>query len=72
MTTDQQGVAPWQRVLAGLLAIGGIVATGLDVARSAQQSWLSIALALLALYGAYLFGYVALRGVLPKSLRPRK
>ncbi|MGY3265512.1 hypothetical protein [Lysobacter sp. HA35] len=68
----QHSVATWQRILAALLSIGGIVATGLDVSRASQQSSLSVALALLGLYGAYLFGYVALRGELPKSLSPRK
>jgi|GEM_PF-3247068 len=62
----------WQRAISALLALGGIWAL---VSRSLDGelgTWVELGVILTALYGAYLFGYFALRGRLPGVLAGKR
>jgi hypothetical protein len=63
---DNKTVAPkWQRVFCALVGVGGAAAVLASAVHGDVQGWHKLASALIALYGAYLFGYIALRGRLP-------
>ena len=64
---DSHRVAPmWQRIFSGLFCVGGIVAVLVpSIHGGTAPGWNKIASELAALYGAWLFGFIALRGRLP-------
>lgn len=66
---EQEKKAPtWQRVVAGLLAAGVLWALVMRVVDHGFEGGERLLSMLLALYGMYAFGHVAVLGRLPKSL----
>ena len=59
-------VAPiWQRVVCGVLCVGGMLALPFNILHGDYHGWHGAALILLAVGGVYWFGHIALRGRLP-------
>ncbi len=66
---DNKRVAPmWQRAFCGLLGIGGAVALPVNAIQGVYHGWHGVFAMVTAAGGAYLFGYIALRGRLPGKL----
>jgi len=62
----------WQRAISALLALGGMWALITRSLDGELGTWVELGVFLAALYGAYLFGYFALRGRLPGVLAGKR
>lgn len=65
-------VPRWQRVISALFSLAGTLVLADQLLEDKLLSWTQIAIALVALYGVYMFGCIAVRGKLPTSQLQRE
>lgn len=67
--TDPRKAAVWLRAVTALLALGGGGALLYDLLARGISSWLDGLIAVMGLYGLYLFGFFSITGRLPASMQ---